>query len=579
MNCRIDENIRLVEDCLKQLAQKLRATVDNDGRLKFELNVKCRHPIKFNVYYNSHYIVVRSFCPAIQRKFDPSFPQLMNDLTLACVNCRFIYTESSGEPTGFYIFDSLPLRQEVSRDYVFQYITRRIMAHDAAWAMIGDKLGVAPPFKLSFDYIKKLLTSKSCGYKVEDGSVFYRRTPNSNYGYTVIYRYSVEGERLVVMSMSTMPSDRVTQSVIDAVKNEMGLLALNSGNVVLAYRETITERPDDDKLYQRICYFESRLLDAWILIAKKAGISLNPVFLTKSMLERATMYNKPDFYFKDSDGDIYYDRKPDDKIGYNVRYYYDVSTDGRSLLVYGSCGSMPYSRNGVSQSTLSAVANETETRPSVNSKGTIFFNSDEEFESELSVEQLYAQVCKAEAKILYAWVQLCYKLGIPFFPQPEPKPQPQPRTQPAAQARPAARTQVEVHRIDYYDIEGDKTVYDIKKEFNDKFPYLRLGMYTNTDNKRANKSGGTISNLDGERTFDRIPSCRHYGRVEVYTNTTPEKLEKEFKRVTGLEVKVCYTDSDEDRFYISNDSSYYKMTLTDLNEKFEDLGYYYNDWK
>ena len=67
--------------------------------------------------------------------------------------------------------------------------------------------------------------------------------------------------------------------------------------------------------------------------------------------------------------------------------------------------------------------------------------------------------------------------------------------------------------------------------------------------------------------------------IEIYGNTTPSSLEALFKRVTGMSVKVCYTDASEKRIYISSSDSYYKKTLPELNELFKSKGYYYNDWK
>lgn len=148
----------------------------------------------------------------------------------------------------------------------------------------------------------------------------------------------------------------------------------------------------------------------------------------------------------------------------------------------------------------------------------------------------------------------------------------------AEEARKAAENAV---RIDPFTLsfDGDDEIRTVMKEFNNNLPYLRLGFYMVQTGHGADKKGGSISAYDRDTLFRKIHSFKGGSYdIDIDSRTTPADLEKMFRNDSGLVVKVCYTDDENERYYISKDSDYYKMTLGKLNSLFDSKGYYYNDW-
>ncbi|MDO5394991.1 MAG: cell envelope integrity protein TolA [Bacteroidales bacterium] len=154
----------------------------------------------------------------------------------------------------------------------------------------------------------------------------------------------------------------------------------------------------------------------------------------------------------------------------------------------------------------------------------------------------------------------------------------------AEQARQAEETRKAAEnaaRIDPFmlSFDGDDEIRTVMKKFNSNLPYLRLGFYMVQTGHGADKRGGSISAYDRDTLFKKIHSFKGGSYdIDIDSRTTPADLEKMFRSQSGLVVKVCYTDDEKERYYISKDSDYYKMTLGKLNSLFDSKGYYYNDW-
>lgn len=136
-------------------------------------------------------------------------------------------------------------------------------------------------------------------------------------------------------------------------------------------------------------------------------------------------------------------------------------------------------------------------------------------------------------------------------------------------------------RIDPFtlSIDDNDEIRTAMKKFNSELPYLRLGFYMVQTGKSADKTGESISAYDRDTLFKKIHSYKGGSYdIDIDSKTTPASLEKIFRKETGLVIKVCYTDDEDERYYISKDAQYYNMPLGKINSIFEDKGYYHHDW-
>ena len=118
-------------------------------------------------------------------------------------------------------------------------------------------------------------------------------------------------------------------------------------------------------------------------------------------------------------------------------------------------------------------------------------------------------------------------------------------------------------------VTGNKKIITLQKEFNKKFPYLRLAICFSYM-RDAVKKGETISQIDGDRTLASVRRADSGGDISISGNKKIKSLENEFDKVFGLYVQVCYTVSDGHRYYTSG--SLDEMTLAAFNEKCKNEG-------
>jgi hypothetical protein len=97
---------------------------------------------------------------------------------------------------------------------------------------------------------------------------------------------------------------------------------------------------------------------------------------------------------------------------------------------------------------------------------------------------------------------------------------------------------------------GSKKLKTLMKEFNEQYPYLRLGIY-NFSEKENVINGHEINGLDIEQRLCDVRTKQGDGEITITGNKFVGSLEKEFEKIFGLYVQVCYTKSDGGRFYSS----------------------------
>lgn len=141
-------------------------------------------------------------------------------------------------------------------------------------------------------------------------------------------------------------------------------------------------------------------------------------------------------------------------------------------------------------------------------------------------------------------------------------------------AKPAAKT-VEKKATEI-SVTGNKKIGTLMKDFNKKFPYLRLGIFYSYAREQVAK-GETIYNIDVEKTLASVRRADSGGDISISGNKKIKSLEKEFDTVFGLYAQVCYTTAEGNRYYTSRGLDDY--TLAAFNAKCEKDGCKKGEWK
>lgn len=125
-------------------------------------------------------------------------------------------------------------------------------------------------------------------------------------------------------------------------------------------------------------------------------------------------------------------------------------------------------------------------------------------------------------------------------------------------------------------VSGNKKLDTLKKEFNKKFPYLRLTIAYSYARK-AVASGEAITNIPGDKTIAQVRRADSGGTISISGNKKIKSLEKEFDTVFGLYCQVCYTTADGKRYYTSGSDD--EKTLSAFNAECERSGCLKGVWK
>lgn len=144
-------------------------------------------------------------------------------------------------------------------------------------------------------------------------------------------------------------------------------------------------------------------------------------------------------------------------------------------------------------------------------------------------------------------------------------------------AKPAAKvTAKPASKATEISVTGNKKIGTLRKEFNKKFPFIRLGIFYSYAREQVAK-GESITNIDIEKTLASVRRADSGGDISISGNKKIKTLEKEFDTVFGLYAQVCYTTAEGKRHYTSGSDD--EMTLSAFNEKCEKDGCKKGEWK
>ncbi|MGN0007255.1 MAG: hypothetical protein ACI35T_04090 [Alistipes sp.] len=145
--------------------------------------------------------------------------------------------------------------------------------------------------------------------------------------------------------------------------------------------------------------------------------------------------------------------------------------------------------------------------------------------------------------------------------------------------KPAAKkttTKPAVTKTTEISVTGNKKIDTLCKEFNKKFPYLRLGIFYSYARRQVAK-GEFITPIDGSKTLASVRRADSGGDISISGNKKIKSLEKEFDTVFGLYCQVCFTDGDGHRYYTSGSND--EKTLSAFNTECEKNGCKKGVWK
>lgn len=125
-------------------------------------------------------------------------------------------------------------------------------------------------------------------------------------------------------------------------------------------------------------------------------------------------------------------------------------------------------------------------------------------------------------------------------------------------------------------VTGNKKIATLEKEFNEQFPYIRLGIFYSYARNEV-KKGGTITGIPGDKTIASVRRGDGRGNISIAGNKRISTLEKEFDTEFGLYAQICYTDKKGGRYYTSGSDD--SMTLSAFNEKCKKNGCKKGVWK
>ena len=142
-----------------------------------------------------------------------------------------------------------------------------------------------------------------------------------------------------------------------------------------------------------------------------------------------------------------------------------------------------------------------------------------------------------------------------------------------ATAKPAAKPAPKATEIS---VTGNKKIGTLMKEFNKKFPFIRLGIFYSYAREQVAK-GEAITNIDVDKTLASVRRADSGGDISISGNKKIKSLEKEFDTVFGLYAQVCYTTAEGKRYYTSGSTD--EMTLSAFNAQCEKNGCKKDVWK
>lgn len=119
---------------------------------------------------------------------------------------------------------------------------------------------------------------------------------------------------------------------------------------------------------------------------------------------------------------------------------------------------------------------------------------------------------------------------------------------------------------------GNTKLKTIKQEFNDRFPFIRLSIYDQSERVKDTKTP-----LNGEKTIAEVRTVKSSDPAVIRGGQKVKNLEKMIDQIFGLYCQVAYTDKDDKRAYTSGNHD--EMSLRELNALGEELGWKKGIWE
>ena len=118
-------------------------------------------------------------------------------------------------------------------------------------------------------------------------------------------------------------------------------------------------------------------------------------------------------------------------------------------------------------------------------------------------------------------------------------------------------------------VNGNKKIGTLQKEFNKKFPYLRLGIFYSYAREQV-KKGETITGIPEDKTLASVRRADSGGTVSISGNKKIKSIESEMDKAFGLYCQICYTTKEGKRYYTSGSDD--EKTLAAFNAECEKAG-------
>ena len=118
-------------------------------------------------------------------------------------------------------------------------------------------------------------------------------------------------------------------------------------------------------------------------------------------------------------------------------------------------------------------------------------------------------------------------------------------------------------------VTGNKKIGTLQKEFNKKFPFLRLGIFYSYARNQV-KKGEAITQIDADKTLASVRRAESGGTVSISGNKKIKSIESEMDKAFGLYCQICYTTKEGKRYYTSGGDD--EKTLAAFNTECEKNG-------
>lgn len=117
---------------------------------------------------------------------------------------------------------------------------------------------------------------------------------------------------------------------------------------------------------------------------------------------------------------------------------------------------------------------------------------------------------------------------------------------------------------------GNVKLKTLMKEFNDRFPYIRLSLYASSERSKDSKTP-----LDYEKTIAEVREKKSSEPARIRGGQKVKNLEKMMDKTFGLYYQVAYSDKSGN-YYTTGKLD--DMSLRELNAYGETQGWIKNKW-